>query len=92
MELIAADLDRGARLLDTGLWALHLMIEGRRTKDQILEAAARAERGRQQVHQALREAKRLWREVAREAREQARLAEQRAREQARLAEQRGRCG
>jgi AcrR family transcriptional regulator len=68
---IDADLDRGARLLDTGMWALHLMVEGRRTREQIREAAARAEKGRAQVHAALRQAKRVWREMAREAREQA---------------------
>ena len=87
---IGADLDRGARLLDTGMWALHLMVEGRRTKDQIREAAARAEKGRQQVQSALREAKRVWREVAREAREQAREAQRAGREQAREAQRAGR--
>jgi AcrR family transcriptional regulator len=67
-RLVDADLDRGARLLDTGMWSLHLMVEGRRTKDQIREAAAVAEQARQQVLAALREAKRGWREMREEAR------------------------
>lgn len=61
LALIEADLDRGARLLDTGMWSLHLMVEGRRTKEQIREAAALAEQARRQVLSALREARRAWR-------------------------------
>lgn len=62
LALIEADLDRGARLLDTGMWSLHLMVEGRRTKEQIREAAALAEQARRQVLSALREARRAWRQ------------------------------
>jgi AcrR family transcriptional regulator len=57
---MAADLARGARLLDTGMWSLHVMVEGRRTKDQIRDAATKAEQARQQVVTALRRAKREW--------------------------------
>jgi AcrR family transcriptional regulator len=78
-RLVEADLDRGARLLDTGMWSLHLMVEGRRTKDQIREAALVAEQARQQVMAALREAKRGWREL----REEARLAGRELRDEAR---------
>ncbi|MCL2418094.1 MAG: TetR/AcrR family transcriptional regulator [Conexibacteraceae bacterium] len=78
MASVDADIDRGARLLDTGMWSLHLMVEGRRTKDQVREAAAVAEQARQQVLAALRDAKRAWREIHAEAktaaREQARNA------------------
>lgn len=65
-ELLAAvesDLERAARLLDTGLWSFHLMVEGRRTKQQLLDAAASAERSRKQVVAALRDAKAAWREL-----------------------------
>jgi hypothetical protein len=75
---VDADIERGARLLDTGMWSLHVMVEGRRTKDQIHEATLVAERARQQVLAALREAKRCWRDQARELRDQTRAA---AREQ-----------
>ncbi len=47
-ELLArvnADIERGARLLDTGMWSLHLIAEGRRTKEQIREAASRRRAG-----------------------------------------------
>ncbi len=62
------DLDRAARLLDTGLWSLHLMVEGRRTKQQLLDAALGAEQARRQVMAALRDAKRAWRELHSEGR------------------------
>jgi hypothetical protein len=70
---VNADIDRGARLLETGMWSLFLLAEGRRTKDQIREAAAVAEQARQQVLGALREAKRAWkqaRDAAHEAHQQ----------------------
>jgi len=61
--LVDADIDRGARLLDTGMWSLQLMVEGRRSKDQIREEAALAEQARRQVLVAIRDAKRAWREI-----------------------------
>lgn len=64
LALISADLDRGARLLDTGMWSLQLMIEGRRTHEQIQDAAAAAERARRQVMAAVREAKRAWKQIS----------------------------
>ncbi len=82
-EQVNADIDRGARLLETGMWSLYLMAEGRRTKDQIRDAAAVAEQARQQVLGALREAKRTWRlageETRRHAQQVARDAHQKAR-------------
>jgi AcrR family transcriptional regulator len=86
---VNADIDRGARLLDTGMWSLQLMVEGRRSKDQIREAAIVAEHARQQVLTALRAAKRSWREAHEEARaagqEIAREARQQAAQAARQA-------
>ena len=67
-ELVNADIARGARLLETGMWSLQLMIEGRRSQDHVREATLAAERARQQVLTALRVAKRSWREAARDAR------------------------
>jgi AcrR family transcriptional regulator len=94
--LIEADIDRGARLLDTGMWSLHLLVEGRRTKDQIRDAAVVAEQARQQVLAAVREAKRTWRDIRAEAKAagrearfdvnaQVRAAAREAHEQARAA-------
>jgi AcrR family transcriptional regulator len=86
---VDADIDRAARLLDTGMWSLQLMVEGRRSKDQIREAAVVAEHARQQVLTALRGAKRSWREARDEARtaghEVAREARQQAAQAARQA-------
>ncbi len=61
IELMRTDLERGARLLDTGLWSLSLMIGGRRSAEQLREAASLAEQARRQVLSALREARRAWR-------------------------------
>jgi AcrR family transcriptional regulator len=60
-ELVEADLERAARLLDTGLWSLSLMIGGRRSAEQLREAAGLAEQARRQVIAALREARSAWR-------------------------------
>jgi len=98
-KLVDADIDRGARLLETGMWSLQLMVEGRRSKDQIREAAVVAEHARQQVLTALRGAKRSWKdtreearaaghEVAREARQQAAQAARQAAIEAKRAGQR----
>jgi AcrR family transcriptional regulator len=104
LELVDADIDRGARLLDTGIWSLQMMVEGRRSKDQIREAAAVAEHARQQVLTALRSAKRSWkdardearatgreaaREVAREVRQQAGHVAREAARQAAMEAKRG---
>jgi AcrR family transcriptional regulator len=81
-ELLArvnADIERGARLLDTGMWSLHLIAEGRRTKEQIREAAAVAEQARQQVLGALRDAKRAWKQAHQQAHDAAREARKQAR-------------
>ncbi|MGH2843613.1 MAG: TetR/AcrR family transcriptional regulator [Solirubrobacteraceae bacterium] len=65
---VEADLDRAARLLDTGLWSFYLTVEGRRSKDQLRDAGIAAEQARQQVMGALREAKRAWRQLREDAR------------------------
>jgi hypothetical protein len=96
---VEADLERGARLLEGGLWLVNVMIGGRRTKEQVLEATAAVDLARQQVTAAMREARRTWRDqgvvdreailaAAREARvagRQARQAAQSARGAAREA-------
>jgi hypothetical protein len=82
LELVDADIDRGARLLETGLWSLQLMVEGRRNKDQIREAAAVAEHARQQVMTALRSAKRSWKDARDEARAAGREAAREVRQHA----------
>jgi AcrR family transcriptional regulator len=63
LAAVDADLERAARLLDTGLWSFHILVEGRRTREQLVEAAAAAEAARQQVVAALRQARKAWREI-----------------------------
>jgi AcrR family transcriptional regulator len=64
-ELRAAatdDLERAARLLETGLWSFNLP-RGARARSQALEAARAAEEARTQVLKALKQARAAWDEV-----------------------------
>jgi AcrR family transcriptional regulator len=62
-EAVVADLERGARLLDTGLWSFGLLTQGARTRAQIKEATEAAEIARAQVVDALKHAREAWREL-----------------------------
>jgi len=59
------DLERAARLLETGLWSFNLP-RSQRAKQQALEAARAADDARTQVIKALRQARAAWAEVRRE--------------------------
>lgn len=59
-EAADLELDRGARLLETGLWSLQVMITKQRSRQQLRGAMAAAESARKQVLDALNEARRLW--------------------------------
>jgi AcrR family transcriptional regulator len=60
---IAEDLERAARLLDTGLWSFTLMTKGARSRAQLREAAVATEEARKQVMDALKQARSAWREM-----------------------------
>jgi AcrR family transcriptional regulator len=60
-EAVLADLERAARLLDTGLWSFNLLAQGARTRAQLREAANAAEDVRAQVVDALEQARATWR-------------------------------
>jgi AcrR family transcriptional regulator len=62
-EAVLADLERAARLLDTGLWSFNLLAQGARTRAQLREAANAAEDVRAQVVDALEQARATWREL-----------------------------
>jgi AcrR family transcriptional regulator len=59
------DLERAARLLETGLWSFNLP-RSQRAKQQAVEAARAAEEARGQVLKALHQARAAWAEVRRE--------------------------
>jgi AcrR family transcriptional regulator len=61
-DAVTGDLDRAARLLETGLWSFNLP-RGQRAKQQAAEAARSAEEARTQVLKALRQARAAWSEV-----------------------------
>ena len=68
-DAVLTDLERAARLLDTGLWSFNLLTHGRRTRQQVLDAAKAAEDARQQVVKALRQARTAWRQIREERRD-----------------------
>jgi AcrR family transcriptional regulator len=60
---VKSDVQRAARLLETGLWSFNLLAQGRRTQAQIQDAAKTADEARKQVVAALRQARAAWREL-----------------------------
>jgi AcrR family transcriptional regulator len=62
-DAVLADIERAARLLDTGLWSFNLLAQGARTRAQLREAASAAEDVRVQVVDALEQARAAWREL-----------------------------
>lgn len=71
-EAVKDDLERAARLLDTGLWSFSLITKGTRTRSQLHEAALASEEARKQVVDALKQARTAWHEIKARAQEQAR--------------------
>jgi AcrR family transcriptional regulator len=66
---VAADLDRAARLLETGLWSLRLLARGASARQQAAAAAKAADEARAQVVKALRQAHAAWAELREAGRE-----------------------
>ncbi|MGA9876253.1 MAG: TetR family transcriptional regulator [Solirubrobacteraceae bacterium] len=62
-DAVFADLERAARLLDTGLWSFNLLAQGERTRQQIRDAAKAAEEARAQVMDALKQARTAWKDL-----------------------------
>jgi AcrR family transcriptional regulator len=69
---VLADLERAARLLETGLWSFNMLTQGARTRQQLREAALATEEARKQVRDALRQARNAWRELRRHEHEERR--------------------
>jgi AcrR family transcriptional regulator len=67
---VRADLERAARLLETGLWSFNLLTQGARTRSQLRDAALASEEARKQVRAALRQARSAWRELRRHEHEE----------------------
>ena len=78
-EAVNADIERAARLLETGLWSFNLLTQGARTRAQVTEAQRAIERARKQVVSALREARTAYRAARREAQRESRRGAQRDR-------------
>jgi AcrR family transcriptional regulator len=66
--VVAGDLERAARMLETGLWSFNLLARGVRAKQQAIDAAKAADEARAQVVKALRQARAAWRALGRSSR------------------------
>jgi AcrR family transcriptional regulator len=62
-DLIAEDVRRAARLIDSGLWSFGVMMQGGNNRDQLKTSAEQAQRAAKQVVAALRRAHRAWRQM-----------------------------
>jgi AcrR family transcriptional regulator len=62
-EAVQADIQRAARLLETGLWSFTLLTQGRRSHEQVRAATQAAEEARAQVVSAVRQARAAWKEL-----------------------------
>jgi AcrR family transcriptional regulator len=58
---ILADVERAARLIDTGLWSFSVAVQGTSGRQQLKEAALAANEARKQVVSALKQARDAWR-------------------------------
>lgn len=67
-QAVNDDLDRAARLLETGLWSFNLLTRGASAKRQALDAARAADEARAQVVKTLKQARAAWNQVRRETR------------------------
>jgi AcrR family transcriptional regulator len=65
-DAVSADIDRAARLLETGLWSFNMLAHGRRKSKQLRDAAQAAEEARKQVIKALRQARAAWKALREE--------------------------
>lgn len=68
-DAVYGDIERAARLLEAGLWSFNLLTHGRRTRQQVHEAAKAADDARLQVVNALREARAAWRNIRAQSRD-----------------------
>jgi AcrR family transcriptional regulator len=80
---VHAEVERAARVLETGLWAFNLVGQTRRTKDQLAEGARALDDARRQIAQAMRDARDAWRSAKRAHDAGQREAKQAAHEEAR---------
>jgi AcrR family transcriptional regulator len=60
---VLSDVRRAARLIDTGLWAFGLIVQGSDGREQLRAAADSANEARKQVLSALKQARDAWRQV-----------------------------
>ncbi len=67
VEMATAEVRRAARLIDSGLWAFGVMVQGGTGSEQLKSAAEAAHRAGTQVASALRQARSLWHVIQQES-------------------------
>jgi AcrR family transcriptional regulator len=73
-EKVTADVHRAARLIESGLWAFEVMVQGPGTREQLRAATEAAQHAGRQVAAALRQAREVWRDIQQQTREGAAAA------------------
>lgn len=66
IEQTTAEVQRAAKLINAGLWAFAVMVQGAGSREQMKAAAEAAQRAGKQVATALRQARAMWRELQHE--------------------------
>jgi AcrR family transcriptional regulator len=84
-DAVVADIQRAARLLETGLSSFNLLARSGRTRQQLVEATKAADEARTEVVKALKEAHAAWKQLRRHQHDEIDRATQEVRSAARRA-------
>jgi AcrR family transcriptional regulator len=70
-QSVLDDVQRAARLIDTGLWSFSVAVQGTKSRDQLKIAAEASDEARKKVVSAIKQAKSAWRQIEAELKSQA---------------------
>ena len=65
-QAVMEDVRRAARLLDTGLWSFNVVVQGVKTKRDLVDASKAARDAQKQIAETLRQARNAWRDALRD--------------------------
>lgn len=65
-QAVMEDVRRAARLLDTGLWSFNVVVQGVKTKRDLVDASKAARDAQKLIAETLRQARNAWRDTLRE--------------------------
>jgi AcrR family transcriptional regulator len=62
-DAVIKEVQRAARLIDTGLWSFAVVVQGAKSREQLLIAAEASDEARRQVVLAIKQARSAWRQI-----------------------------